>query len=130
MFDRQAGEDIRNRAERTDGDLAAFEIGEACDFRIDDDNVIRPLDQDTRDFDRQAAQITGHHRLQYQIVIDVAAGQRGDRNVRGYLHQLGVEPFLFEEASVLRHPAAEKRHIGIGNSDGNFLRLRRSQKQN
>ena len=99
-----------------------FEIGETRDFRIDDNDMIGPLDQNARDFDRQAAQVPRHHRLQDQIVIDIAAGQRGDRDIGGDLHQLRVEPFLFEKAFELRHAAAEKRHIGVGDRDVNLLR--------
>ena len=125
MLHGQSRQDVGRRTKRTDGDLSSFQVRESGNFRIDDEHMIGPLDQNTRDFDRHAAQISRDHRLQYQVVINIAAGQRGDGNIGGDLHKLRVQPFFLEEAFVFGNPAAKKRHIGIGYGDSDLLRIGR-----
>ncbi len=79
--------------------------------------MVRPLDEDAGDFKRQPAQICRDDRLQNQIVIDIPGGQRSHRNVGVHLQHFDIQAFVFEIALELGDSAAQKRHVGIRNSD-------------
>ena len=113
--------------DRGDGDFLP-EIAEPIDLRIDHDDVIRSLDENTHDFDRQPAQITSDDGLQNEVVVDVAASQSGDGNIGRYLDQFRVKSFFFEESFVLRYAAAQKRHVRVRNGDGDLLRVSNTQR--
>lgn len=83
-----------------------FEVGKFWNARVHDDNVVGPLDENTGDFQPQAAQICRDHRLQYQIVVYVARGQRRNGNVGVHLQDLDVQPLVLEVSLKLGHAAA------------------------
>ncbi|MNC90610.1 hypothetical protein D3C83_67280 [compost metagenome] len=79
--------------------------------------MVRALDENAGDLQRQTAQVGRDHGLQNQVVIDIPGGQRSHRNVGVHLQHLDVQPFVFEIALELGDSAAQKRHVGIRNSD-------------
>ena len=104
LFDHHARGDVRCRAETADAEGFAFEILERFEFRLGDQRHRPVVEKAGDDPHRQPGNGAADHGAEELAVIDIAGGQRRDRDVGIHADDLGVEIFVFEKAR-LRAPS-------------------------
>ena len=61
------------------------------------------------------------HRAEELAVVDIAGGQRRDRDIGIHADDLGFDVLILEKALLLGHRHGQIRHVRIGNRDANLI---------
>jgi hypothetical protein len=101
----------------------AFQVFYALVFVLCDDAEERRLDTRRDCAHRQAARRRANHGSDELGVVDVAAQQRGHRNVWAHLNELDLAAMFGIKATIFRHEGNEKRQGTGGDRDTDFSGL-------
>ena len=121
LFDHHAGGDIGSGAETADAEGFAFEVFERLDLRLGDQRHRPVVEKSGDDSHWQAGNRAADDGAEELAVVNVAGGQRRDRDVGIHADDLGVEIFILEEPALQRHLRGEIGHVGIRHRDANAL---------
>ena len=102
-------------------DDGAFQIFHAFVFVLCDDAEERCFDARRDCAHRQTTRRRADHGSDELGVVDVAAQQRGHRNVRAHLDELDLAAMLGIEATIFRHEGNEERQRAGGDRDTDFF---------